>query len=340
MTPEIKIIDRESIGKLYESLQSAGSKMFAPVERNGRVDFEYNPPHKDVSYFHIQTVQSLKNTVFPKIENLFRYDSGKTNVELEDINLDGIPQVVVWNAHPCDAAAFGALDTVFNWDFSDEIYNTRRNRLTVIGLSCAKADESCFCTSVGLNPGSTKGSDILLTLLRNGDCLAEILTEKGKEVAGQNTAFFKPFTNENKEENLAVVEQQFSHSAVTEKLGSGFEHAYWHEYSLRCIGCGACAYVCPICSCFDIQDESKAGKGRRLRCWDSCGFGLFTLHTSQHNPREVQSQRWRQRLMHKFSYQPDRNNFMGCVGCGRCSRACPVDMNILEQLVALEKIEV
>ncbi len=29
----------------------------------------------------------------------------------------------------------------------------------------------------------------------------------------------------------------------------------WEEQSLRCIGCGACAYVCPTCACFDIQDE-------------------------------------------------------------------------------------
>ncbi len=56
---------------------------------------------------------------------------------------------------------------------------------TVVGVSCTKADEFCFCTSVGGGPGDTTGSDILLTAAQGGGYLAEILTEKGKAlVAG------------------------------------------------------------------------------------------------------------------------------------------------------------
>ena len=101
---------------------------------------------------------------------------------------------------------------------------------------------------------------------------------------------------------------------------------------MRCLGCGACAYVCPTCVCFGIEDEADTRQGHRLRTWDSCGLRMFTLHASGHNPRDKQSQRWRQRVYHKFAYYPDRFKTLGCVGCGKCSRACPVDMNFKQHL--------
>jgi formate hydrogenlyase subunit 6/NADH:ubiquinone oxidoreductase subunit I len=132
---------------------------------------------------------------------------------------------------------------------------------------------------------------------------------------------------------LADVKVWFDLKELEKKLPGSFDGPVWITQSLRCIGCGTCSYACPACTCFDIQDETDGNKGMRLRCWDSCGLGNFTLHTSGHNPREVQSQRWRQRIMHKFSYQPDQLSVVGCVGCGRCSRACPVDMNILQHII-------
>jgi ferredoxin len=192
---------------------------------------------------------------------------------------------------------------------------------------------------MGGNPGSTSGSDILFTQLgENGDYLAEILTEKGDAIVDPEPDLFGKTTDEEKEKYLADVPVKFDQNEIREKLDKFFESELWVEQSLRCIGCGACAYVCPTCACFDIQDEPHGRSGSRFRCWDSCGLSLFTQHTSGHNPREVQSQRWRQRIMHKFSYMPERLSVFGCTGCGRCSRACPVDMNILEHLISIREV--
>jgi sulfhydrogenase subunit beta (sulfur reductase) len=331
-----KLIRKQLVEKLYNAL-IAKRKVYAPVvAADKQIEYRYNPGFSDVTFDHIRSTLSVKNIVFPKVENLFHYTNAKTESTITDIDMTGIPEVVLWGAHPCDNAAFDTLRSIFCWDTSDEFFSKRLEKLVVIGLSCHLSDEYCFCTSVGLSPSSAKGSDILLTRLHNGDYHADILTEKGNEIVSSATDLFEAVSDE--KEIVTEVSQKFSHEQVTSKLLTAFEHPFWVENSLRCIGCGACAYVCPTCACFDIQDETRGKNGKRYRSWDSCGFGLFTLHTSGHNPRSVQSQRWRQRIMHKFSYMPERNESLGCVGCGRCSSGCPVDMNIAEQLEALQNI--
>jgi sulfhydrogenase subunit beta (sulfur reductase) len=331
-----KLIRKQSLEKLFNKL-TASRKVYAPiVSADKQVEYKYNPAFADVTFDHIRSTLSVKNVVFPKVENLFHYNNAKTESTIDSIDLSNIPEVVLWGSHPCDNAAFDILRSIFCWDITDEFFSKRLEKLAVIGLSCHKSDEYCFCTSVGLAPDSKKGSDILLSLLGNGDYLADILTEKGEEIVNQSPELFE--AADEQKPAIAELKHKFSHEQVTEKLKTAFEHPFWLENSLRCIGCGACAYVCPTCACFDIQDETKGPKGKRYRSWDSCGFGLFTLHTSGHNPRNVQSQRWRQRIMHKFSYMPERNETLGCVGCGRCSSGCPVDMNIAEQLEALQNI--
>jgi sulfhydrogenase subunit beta (sulfur reductase) len=120
-------------------------------------------------------------------------------------------------------------------------------------------------------------------------------------------------------------------------LRGAFDAPIWEAFAATCLGCGACAYACPTCHCFDITDEARKGNGQRVRSWDSCAFSLFTLHGSGHNPRETQGARLRQRILHKFLYCPENFDEVFCVGCGRCVTACPsgVDLrSILESLAA------
>lgn len=335
METSAKTIRKQSLQKLYEHL-SSNRKVYAPVNAGKKTEFRYNPAFSEVSFDHIRSTLSVKNLVFPKVENLIYYTNSKTESTVTEPDLSKLPEVVLWGAHPCDTAAYDILRSIFCWDIKDEFFLKRLEKLTVIGFSCHNSDEYCFCTSVELAPDSKKGSDILLTKLQNGDYRADIITPKGLELVNSVPELFETETNE--KTVVAEVKKRFSHDEVTKKLSKAFEHPFWVENSLRCLGCGACAYVCPTCACFDIQDETKGKNGKRYRSWDSCGFNLFTLHTSGHNPRQVQSQRWRQRIMHKFSYMPDRNGTLGCVGCGRCSSGCPVDMNIAEQLESLQNI--
>ena len=86
-----------------------------------------------------------------------------------------------------------------------------------------------------------------------------------------------------------------------------------------------------------MDDEVKFSKGERVRNWDSCMYSLFTLHVSGHNPRSSQKERWRQRLMHKFNYGPNRTGDFLCVGCGRCVVHCPVNIDIRQLMKTVEE---
>jgi sulfhydrogenase subunit beta (sulfur reductase) len=336
-----RLVRKDSLEKLFDILKQNSKTIYAPVTKNGKTTFNETSVFAGISTGYIQTTQSSKDIVFPRTEKLLDYSKNKDGMSVKGIDLQNIPEVVLWGVRPCDASGIGELSAIFNWDYKDEIYNNRLSKVTVIGFSCNTADEYCFCTSVGSSPGNTAGSDILLTRMgESGDYLAEIMSGKGHAIVSIASGLFEKSETGEKEKFLTEVPVKFNHEAIRNKLDRFFESKEWIEQSLRCLGCGACAYVCPSCACFDIQDEAHGKNGLRIRCWDSCGFSHFTLHTSGHNPREVQSARWRQRIMHKFSYMPERLSVYGCTGCGRCSRACPVDMNILEHLISIQEVTV
>ncbi len=332
---EIKYISKGGIEQWFKMIVESGKRVYAPVHARGQVDFKQVKNLEEVADEYVQTTQSVKASVYPKAEVLFSYEKVNGKVQLNDFDPESVPETVLWKIHPCDAAGFKPLSAIFNWDTPDKMHNAHKAKTTIVTFSCNKSDESCFCTSVNGSPGNTAGSDVQLTLVPDGGAIVEILTIKGEALVNLLPSVFEADRGDDKQKYLAVLPAKFSLEEVNAKLNKAFDSTVWKEQSERCIGCGACAFVCPTCACFDIQEDAHGSKGRRIRCWDACGFGLFTLHTSGHNPREHQSQRWRQRLLHKFSYMPERLSVVGCTGCGRCSRACPVDMNILEHITSI-----
>jgi sulfhydrogenase subunit beta (sulfur reductase) len=318
-------ITEASVGAFLQALTAAGRRLLGP--KLVAADIK---TFADVVQSG-QSVVSAKGVVFPKVERLLKYRFEGKNVALEDVEPQAQP-TVLFGLRPCEARAFHALDVVFNWDSKDKFFNTRMANTTVVGLACTQADESCFCTSLGSRPDDPQGSDILLSPLKAGGFVAEVLTEKGKTLVALAKDAFQPLSGQADVISPAIVTPVFDAKDLQQKLAAKFDSTLWAEQSLRCLGCGACAFVCPTCVCFDIQDEADTKQGQRLRTWDSCGMRIFTLHASGHNPRDKQSQRWRQRVYHKFAYYPERLGTLGCVGCGKCSRACPVDMNLKQHL--------
>ena len=311
-------------------------RVIAPVRQGVKAEFKSVKQSDEVDYESQTTVSSVKAAAFPPTETLFAYEKEGLDTKLYDVASENFVETVIWRARPCDVIGFKPLTKIFNWDYKDELYNRRFEKIAIVTFACNSADKSCFCTSVGGGPGNNEGSDVMLTVLDQENTLVEVLTEKGQKLVDlAKNLFEKAQPGIDKEAVLAKIPAKFTKEQIYKNLAKVFDNPVWKAQSERCLGCGACAFVCPTCACFDIQEDAHGNHGRRVRCWDSCGFSLFTQHTSGHNPRPTQATRWRQRIMHKFSYMPDRLNIYGCTGCGRCSRACPVDMNIAEHLTSI-----
>jgi ferredoxin len=274
---------------------------------------------------------SIKEFLFPRHEKLYGYKVGRKSAELTEI-VPPQTETIVVAARPCDAALGPILDHVFNWDYADATYNRRRELTTIVTLACRSWDADCFCTSVDSRPDDPRGSDVMLYALDDKTLEIRCLTDKGRRLfAGQG----KP--SDLKSPVANGPERRFDRDKIGTFLASGFDDPQWPDLARRCLGCGACAYTCPTCHCFDIVDEGAGGRGVRARNWDACQFGMFTLHAAGHNPRSQQAQRQRQRIYHKFSIYPEKFGPLLCTGCGNCTRNCPVGLGVRPVLSAISQ---
>lgn len=329
-----------------DGILKSGKRLVAPVEEGGLVLFRPVSSQAEITLADYgNTRWSPKEFIFPRTEPLFSYRWAGGSVKLASAPSEEKEQVL-FGLRPCDAAGLCRLDDIFLGAGEDRLYAGRRRRTTVISLACVRARAECFCTAVGGSPAGAEGVDVQVVALA-GAWLVTALTPKGEEIAALAEAGWTRATAKDRKEAEAqrvAVEQSIRPSRLLKEWGpileKAFESPAWESFGARCLGCGICAYVCPSCSCFDINDEGSAFCGSRCRSWDSCTLARFTLHASGHNPRPTHSSRYRHRLLHKFSYFPREHGerFM-CVGCGRCLRLCPVGIDIRESLERIVRAE-
>jgi len=325
------IITAQNLHTLIDTLIKEGVRVVGPKEAGSTTTYEPLAGGGELSLAHLPR-RSAKEAFFPVCEKILSYEKREGKTTVTDVDLTKLPETVLIGTRPCDAAAAPVLDAVFSWDYKDEFFLARREKTTVIGIACTDSDDACFCTAVGLSPADSKGSDLFLFPLEGNSYRCEIITDKGRKLVERHPGLFTEGA-EGKPLPLAQpTMEKLDLQKIKAWLDSNFESPFWAGIAERCVGCGACAFLCPACHCFDINDEGTEAKGERRKHWDACAFGKFTNHASGHNPRDIQANRYRNRVMHKFKYYDDKFKETLCTGCGRCVRACPVGIDIADIL--------
>ncbi|PIU23790.1 MAG: sulfite reductase [Chloroflexi bacterium CG_4_9_14_3_um_filter_45_9] len=305
--------------------------LVAPVRVQGLILLQPVSKVAEVTLDFGNTTLSPKGWFLPPMETLFSVQSNDGQQKLVPTTIE--KDAVIFGLRPCDARGIALIDRPLLREPSDALYRERRARTSLIGLSCRQAQPECFCTSMGSAPNDPSHVDILLTEIDNGYIL-QVITEKGRALLSESFAEYKGTLPKPPEPGAVPTKE------VVPAVKKLFDDPYWERLADRCLHCNICAYVCPTCYCFDVRDYSDKGSVERIRGWDSCQSPGFSRIAGGYNPRVTKGARLRQRFAHKLLYFPERFKDVACVGCGRCVRSCPVNIDIREVLRDLQQLEV
>jgi len=330
------VLKKTSVPMFFASLASE-MRIVAPKKRfGGDVIFDVVESPKEIAWDYGHDVYPPgKRFLFPHYEDMFSYRVGD-GVRIE--SLAEAPKQAIVGIRSCDVSAVRFQEKFFVAPIEDPLYVARARNTVLFSLVCNKPPKKeCFCICCDAGPYLDSGYDVQLTDL--GDrFLYEIGSEKGLSASREGAYMLEPARPEDIAERKQIELQadslfqttSFIAKAITYITGDEVPDQVWEELGATCFRCAACTNLCPVCTCYTVDDRPEGdGCFTRCRSWDSCQYAGFTREASGHNPRPTFGSRVKRRFYHKASYQYiTRDGTHGCVGCGRCVSACLTKLDL------------
>lgn len=362
------VLQRSDFQQLLDALRTRGYQVIAPTKRDGAIIYDeintvaelpvgWTDEHAGGKYrLHRRNDEALfgyvvgphswKRFLHPPRERLFQAQCEANGFRLIPEN-EAPPKRAFLGVRSCELHAIAIQDKVFHNDqFTDTLYQARRENVLLIAVNCGQAGNTCFCVSMNTGPKVTNGYDIVLTEIIEAHqhfFVMEASTDEGAEIL--QSIQHRAATEAEQQQAEAVVAQAATQMGrmmdttnLKDLLYQNLDHPHWDDVANRCLTCANCTMVCPTCFCTTVEDvaDLTGEHAERWRRWDSCFTMDFTyLHGG--NVRASAKSRYRQWMTHKLASWIDQFGSSGCVGCGRCITWCPVGIDLTEEVRAIRE---
>jgi len=309
-------------------LMERGWTVFAPEKRPDEVVYTKVEDAAKVRLISEPPLHSFKRFLVPPEETLFEYKKDKM------AEVKKMEKQVIFGINPVDLKAIVMLNQIFE---RDPWYQERMRRTLIIGQSLIpeNAEQNLFQVKYEEDILEHLQFDIFLEVQR-GKYFVYTGSEEGQKILedfGYKNYEHIAYAGPIKEEGLDPAMVKYR-----DALRKNYKKEIWEEdVGARCIECGKCTLICPTCFCFDMKDQPDlVGEGgTRKRTWGACFYNDFSEVAGGHKFLKTTAERIHFWYYHKFVRIPDQIQIMGCVGCGRCAKVCPVNINIFKVLAAL-----
>jgi len=294
--------------------------LYAPIKDNGAIDYELIDLEniKNITYNIPKPTTPLKTFFLPIKENL----TSGNNTKQKRIII-GTPN--------CDIQGLKILDEIYlDKDFIDTSYKEKRDNTLLIATPCYETLEHCHCMTYEIQPFPKEVADISISHLNKRIHLLT-LTKKGEEFISLIKEFSIISNSPEPEiQDIELKQSKIENELITKNTGipnykktgkivQKAKEEIWNKHSSKCVSCGACATICPTCTCFLLIDKPNFEKVRQL---DACQYPGFERVAGDEDALHELSKRFKNRYFCKYVWKPQKFKSLACTGCGRCIEAC------------------
>ena len=307
--------------------------VWAPQKIDGELVIDRVTDPKKVELTSELPLHSFKRILVPPKEVLFDYQKNKITPDVKS------PNQVIFGLTIPDLKAITFLDQVFA---KDPYFQERMKKTLIVGHSLVPTqDYQFFIDKFEEDILEHLKFDVFLAVQKGKGYIVYTGSEDGQRLLDdfgyksyEHIAYVGPIPEKGPDIQMIKIREKFYQ-----------DPKIWQELGQRCIECGKCTLICPTCFCYDIFDQPnpESDAGQRLRCWTTCFYTDFSEVAGQEiegkKPKFLfgTEQRIRFWYEHKFVRCPDEFSLAGCVGCGRCTKVCPVGIDIKKTLQKILK---